>query len=348
VNGISASPAWPGLGVVVIGRNEARRLDRVLAAVGNAAPRLVYVDSASRDGSREIAEGRGVPVVALTEPPFTAARGRAAGLDWLLARDPGLRWIQFIDGDCVLHEQWIPTAMAYLAEHPRVAAVMGRLREEYASRSTLIRFVDTEWELPEGPSHSLGGIAMIRLDALREVGGWRTELIAGEELDLATRLRAAGWELVRLPNEMCLHDIGITRWRQLWPRFVRTGHSYAQLAWEHGFRRPRWLRRAAGTLFYGLALPLSIPVALALWWPAALVAPAIYALLIARLARARLRRGDSAAFAALYGSIMAIGKPASAFGAMKFGWSLLSRRPSVLIEYKGPHLTAAGPGREIR
>ena len=63
------------VGVVAIGRNEGLRLERCLRSVVAADVSVVYVDSASTDGSRELARGLGVDVVELDlSIPFTAAR----------------------------------------------------------------------------------------------------------------------------------------------------------------------------------------------------------------------------------------------------------------------------------
>jgi len=90
------------VGVVVIGRNEGERLKRCLASVlaQHAGP-VVYVDSGSSDGSVEYAKSVGIEVVDLDMTrPFTMARGRNAGFNYLLEHYPGCEFVQFVDGDC--------------------------------------------------------------------------------------------------------------------------------------------------------------------------------------------------------------------------------------------------------
>jgi hypothetical protein len=43
-----------------------------------------------------------------------------------------------------------------------------------------------------------GGDALIRCAALDEVGGYRSELQAGEEPEMTARMRAAGWKIWRM------------------------------------------------------------------------------------------------------------------------------------------------------
>ena len=97
----SQSTETDPVGVVVIGRNEGQRLRLCLASLQGAARRVVYVDSGSGDGSAALALSMGVDVVELDMgAPFTAARARNAGFERLVAAAPGLRFVQFIDGDC--------------------------------------------------------------------------------------------------------------------------------------------------------------------------------------------------------------------------------------------------------
>src|SRR5262245_59959307 len=88
------------LGVVVIGRNEGKRLRRCLRSL-RAAEMVIYVDSGSTDGSPEWVRAQRAEVVALDmTTPFTAARARNAGWRRLREMAPYCRYVQFVDGDC--------------------------------------------------------------------------------------------------------------------------------------------------------------------------------------------------------------------------------------------------------
>jgi GT2 family glycosyltransferase len=323
------------VGIVVIGRNEAARLGACLEPLCAGASALVYVDSGSIDGSAAVVQDLGVTTIRLNEGPYTAARGRQVGFEALSARHPNLKYIQFVDGDCILHPQWIKCAAAFLESNVRAAAVVGRLRERHADDSSLIWLVNVDWDLPTGEVDAIGGISMVRLAALRDVGGWRTTLIAGEELDLSARLRARGWRLLRLPEDMAVHDIGIRSVRELWRRSVRSGFAYSQLAFLHGWRRcRRWLRRAVGNVVYGALLPTLFAILLAVWWPGSVLTAAIYVLLLCRVVRARIRRHDPPGLAVLYALWVLGQKVPAAVGTFRFLALRVSQRQSQLIEYK--------------
>ena len=123
-----------GIGVVVIGRNEGQRLERCLMSLMGRADQLVYVDSGSSDGSVQLANRLGVEVVALDmTQPFTAARARNEGFACLQGIVPGIRHVQFVDGDCEVDAGWLGKAQAFLDQHPDVAVVCGRRRERFPS-----------------------------------------------------------------------------------------------------------------------------------------------------------------------------------------------------------------------
>src|SRR5690606_4925573 len=115
---------------------------------------------------------------------------------------------------------------------------------------------------PVGLAAACGGIAMMRLAAVRAAGGFREDLIAGEEPELCLRLRRAGGEVWRIDEEMALHDAAMTRFSQWWRRRRRAGHCFAEGSALHGRAPERfWVAETRRVLFWGLGVPLSAVVA---------------------------------------------------------------------------------------
>ena len=187
-----SNPSVP-MGVVAIGRNEGERLKRCLRSVPSHVP-VVYVDSASTDGSVEFARSTQATVVELDmAKPFSAARARNEGFASLLEYYPDITFVQFVDGDCELELHWLDRAKNFFESQPRIAAVCGRRRERYPKASLYNRMCDEEWNTPTGQADACGGDAMMRVKAFVDVGGYDAMMIAGEEPELCSRLRAAGW-----------------------------------------------------------------------------------------------------------------------------------------------------------
>jgi GT2 family glycosyltransferase len=336
------------VGVVVIGRNEGERLVRCLHSVGiDAGRRVVYVDSGSADGSPEVARRLGAAVVELDlARPFTAARARNAGLRALLAADPDLRLAQFVDADCELRPGWIERAAGALTADAGLAMVWGRMRERDPERSLVKRMFDLEWSLPAGEVDGVNGLVMLRVAAVvrgDRLEAFREDLIAGEEPELAVRLREAGWRVRRLDAPVATHDAGDPDLRAWWRRLCRAGYAYAEGAHLHGAGPLRhWVAEQRRAVAWGLALPA---VALAAAPPtlgASLLLLAAYPLQALRLYVRTRRRGRSREDALAYGALTVVGKLAEAQGVARFHRLRLAGRRSALMEYKGPAAGRAG------
>jgi GT2 family glycosyltransferase len=303
-------------GVVVIGRNEGKRLGACLRSLEIDRYPVVYVDSGSLDDSVQQAKNLGAEVIALDmSSPFTAARARNAGFNRLNELRRGLQHVQFVDGDCVMVNGWLVAAEAFLDGHDDVAVVCGRVREIQPGATVYNQLCDIEWDTPVGEASQCGGIAMMRVSAVQDVGGFHDELIAGEEPELCLRLREKGWKIWRLQNEMALHDADIRHFGQWWKRTLRGGFAYAAVSTLHAKSPMRiWHREAMRAIFWGFILPLIILAAGVLYMPAFWLF-LIYPLQIARIA---FRRGAKSLKSWQYGLFMTIAKFAEARGVAKY------------------------------
>ena len=334
------------IGIVAIGRNEGERLRACLESLrlvptaqpqaGSAYP-VVYVDSGSTDGSVELARSLGAEVVELDmSRPFSAARARNEGLARFREIEQGGKYVQFVDGDCTVTEDWLNAAQAFLEEHPDCAAVCGRRRERFPEASVYNRLCDMEWDTLVGEAKACGGDAMMRVAALAAVGGYDPAVIAGEEPELCVRLRQAGWKIHRLNGEMTLHDAAMTRFGQWWKRCARGGYGYTLGASMHGKPPERhWVRETRSNCVWGLVLPL---VVVALAWPTkglSVVLTAGYFVLGFRVYRHMRGREFSAGDSRLYAFFCVLAKFPQAQGQLRFWWGKLMANPSGIIEYKG-------------
>ena len=319
------------VGVVVIGRNEGARLLACLASLAGVG-RVVYVDSGSTDGSAAAAGAAGAEVVALDlSRPFTAARARNAGLARLRAAGPP-RYVQFLDGDCVLRAGWIDTARAYLEARSCAAVACGRRRERFPEASIYNRLCDWEWATPVGKAKACGGDALMRIAALEDVGGFRDGVIAAEDDELCARLRAAGWEIWRLDAEMTWHDAAILRFGQWWRRGVRAGHGFAEVGAYHpdhfrAERRRVWV--------WGVFLPTAAAVGLLAGAPAvALGAFGLYGLSCARGGVRFLRGGMPTGPALGCAGLITLSKLSNVQGLFTYHWHRARGQAARIIEYK--------------
>ena len=321
------------IGVVTIGRNEGERLRKCLLSVVRHAAKVIYVDSGSNDGSVAMAHSLGVEIVELDmSTPFTAARARNEGFRRLCAMDSELNYVQFVDGDCEVVHGWLSRAAQFLNTHSDVAVVCGRRRECFPERSVYNMLCDIEWNTPVGLAKSCGGDAMMRIEAFEQAGGYRDSLIAGEEPELCVRLRAAGWKLWRLDEEMTLHDAAITRFGQWWKRAKRCGYAYAEGAYLHGAPPERHrVRESRRVWTWGLVIPILTAILFA--W---LGIPGLLLLLAYPVQVIRLAMRGTLSFRAnwWYALFLALGKFPEMTGQLEFLYNRLSGKTARLIEYK--------------
>ena len=208
------------LSVVLISRNQAwnigRLIESVLARTRDLPVReIVLVDSASTDGTVEVASSYPIDVLQLrADQRLTAALGRHVGYQHSRGE-----LVLFLDGDMELCEGWLERALAVMEERPDLGAVSGpwldrpkdsspgaatgqtlpgQDREDMARIRYSAHGVDTSVK-------RLGGAAMYRRSVLQEVGGFDPHLYSDEEPELCLRIRSAGYGLLQLAQPIALH-----------------------------------------------------------------------------------------------------------------------------------------------
>ena len=321
------------IGIIVIGRNEGARLEKCLESLRMPGPALVYVDSASTDGSPDMARERGAQVIDLDmRKPFTAARARNEGFAKLQTFSLALEYVQFVDGDCEVEKDWIATAVDFLDDHEDVAVVCGRRRERYPHKSFYNEICDREWNTPVGEAQACGGDALVRVDELARVGGYNQHLIAGEEPEMCSRLRANGMRIWRIDAPMTVHDAAMYHFGQWWLRAVRSGFGYAQVWYEtRKTLHALYSRELLRAVFWALALPLACILAAFLYPLSFVMFPIIYGAQIARLA---MREGVMKRMSWKMALLNVGGKFAEMQGILRFAVRFVLRRKGGTIFYK--------------
>jgi len=97
--------------------------------------------------------------------------------------------------------------MSFLDLFPLPRAVPGRLRNWISSSTINGRYPGEPTKMqPFRIDHPLGAAMLLRRDAIEDVGGFDEQLFMySEEVDLAMRLRQAGWECWQVPAARVIH-----------------------------------------------------------------------------------------------------------------------------------------------
>ncbi len=320
------------VGAVVIGRNEGQRLITCLDSLTKQLSSIVYVDSGSTDASISNAKAREVKTLSLDmSEPFTAARARNEGAYYLIKNFPEIEYIQFIDGDCELHADWINKALQFLVNNNEYSIVCGRLRERHPEASIYNQLMDIEWNTPTGESKACGGIFLIRVTAFQAINGFKKNLIASEEPEMCLRIRKRGWKIYRLDSEMALHDAAMTKFSQWWTRCIRTGYAFSLGYSLHGQSDERfYLKETRSILLWGLFLPVLIMILTSID-PVWIILSIIYPLQIIRLS---IKRPDLKKNRLLWATGVVLGKIPEATGLLRFVYNRFKNSKMNIIEYK--------------
>lgn len=276
----------------------AKALQSALAAAQQLGGEVVLADSGSTDKTLEIASSYPASqyplrVVQLANP---AERCCGAGAQLAFENARG-EYFYLLDGDMVLHPDFLAAGIAFLEANPDIAGVGGRVREmETTAEEFQIRAKATAqnsgWQPGIVDRLDCGGL--YRVDAIRQVGWFADRnLHAFEEFELGARLQAQGWKLARIDMPAVEHYGHALSGYKLLFRRMRSGYSGAP---------GEVLRGALGQAHLPVVLRrlghVRNGIAVICWWLALIACiamqswPALLALILVPLAFLSWRRGS--------------------------------------------------------
>jgi Glycosyl transferase family 2 len=273
--------------------------------------------------------------------PFTMARGRNTGFQYLVENFPQLTYVQFIDGDCELLPKWIDEALAALESNTTLAIVCGRRRERFPEASPYNRLADMEWNTPVGETRACGGDMLARAEAIKVVGGYNPKMICGEEPEMCIRLRKKGWRIERIDADMTLHDAAMTRFGQWWKRSIRGGWAVAEGKAMYGQPPESYMvKEDKSGWLWGAIVPA---LTLGLTWPThglSLLLLLGYPVLGWKIYKYRHGQGDDTSNARLYAFFCTVSKLPQVLGQGRYWLNRWRNKPATLIEYKPVPVTS--------
>ena len=277
--------------------NIAAAIESCLAALKDVGGEVILADSFSPDGT--VAEASRYPV-RIVQLARQGDRSCGAGPQLGYQHSQG-EYVYIMDGDMKMVPGFLEQALTFLAQHPEIAGVSGRVVElnneslEYRERSEREKRVEAH--RAPGQVDRLDGGGLYRRRAIEEAGYFSDRnLHSYEEFDLAVRLRSLGWKLWRLPADAVTHyghdappyQLLRRRWKSRYAcglgELVRGALGQPQM--KLVLRGLRELRLYVGVLAWW-ALLLTVP-----FWPVTALARAgmLLALAVAPLAVMAVRK----------------------------------------------------------
>lgn len=229
----SMTGARISLDVVICTYNRASELDRVLEALArqrgtaDLSWSVLVVDNASTDATPEVVEVHrargtlpGLERVVETEQGLTPARRRG------VAETSG-DWVAFVDDDNLLEPDWLAGVAAATQDRPRIGGVGGRVVLDWAAPPPAFLhgfgfcYAEQEHGDEAREVDNLTGAGMVLRRAALAECGWLDQpllldrvgrgLVSGGDVEIAQRVRAAGYTLWYTPAAVLRHHIKASR-----------------------------------------------------------------------------------------------------------------------------------------
>jgi N-acetylglucosaminyl-diphospho-decaprenol L-rhamnosyltransferase len=256
------------LAVVIVNYNAGAYLERCLASLevhrGDLAVDVLVIDNASQDGSHVDAAARhpGTRLVENAENVFLSPAWNQG------IRETDAPFLLLLNPDAEIWRGTLADLVAVARAHPRAGIVGPRVLNPdgtvYASGRAFPSVKDAVGHAflgtlrPDNPftrRYQLGGwdratarevdwvsgcCMLMPREALEAVGGFDEVFpLYGEELDMASRLRDAGWSVLYTPAVEVIHEIGVSTGRS---RRMLVIHSDSVFRYYRKHRAQGWRR----------------------------------------------------------------------------------------------------------
>lgn len=193
------------LSIVVIGRNESDNLPVLIASLTKLRQRaqfqnqMIYVDSDSTDLSVEIARSFFDEVYILSPSDnLCASAGRYIGTLKAI-----YEWILYLDGDMEVCSEFIDFICKNIDKLDTSCGYVGRYIYYYNDGTIRDNVLNYKHDGQVVAHH--GGAVLLRRTAVIEAGNWNPRIFSNEEIELYTRFRNCGYNVVYLNKPMIKH-----------------------------------------------------------------------------------------------------------------------------------------------
>ena len=193
--------------IIIKALNEEKKIataiESALKAVHVLGGEVILADSLSNDKTIEIAQQYPIKIVQLINPSERCC-GIGPQLGYLSAKG---EFIYILDGDMKMLDSFLPKAIEFMQQNPLVAGVGGKVIEMNTDS------LEFQARVERASNHMQSGVVdrldmggLYRKTAIESVGYFSDRnLHSYEELDLAVRLRAQGWQLHRIDADAVRH-----------------------------------------------------------------------------------------------------------------------------------------------
>jgi mycofactocin system glycosyltransferase len=259
--GVALMTAYPFVSVIIPVHNRPEEINACLESLGQLAYpseklEIIVVDDASTDHTPDVIKKFNVHLIVLEEnkkAPFCRNLAAQKAKGDILA---------FIDSDCTADPLWLSELIPAFKDSS-IGVVGGRV-DSFFHTSLLDRYEQVKSSLMMGshakrsrenerffyvPSCNL----LVKRDLFLDIGGFKEELVVGEDVDLCWRLQDAGYPVEFRPIGKIFHKHRNTI-RPFCRRRFEYGTSEPLLQVLHQNRAKQFFLPVWGSLFWSIAL----------------------------------------------------------------------------------------------
>jgi N-acetylglucosaminyl-diphospho-decaprenol L-rhamnosyltransferase len=263
---MTAAPAAE-LAVVIVNFNTGDWLARCLASIesarGDVATVVVVVDNASNDGSADAAEAAGARLIRNATNRFLSPAWNQGANEtdapYLLFLNPDTEWFTGTLSDLVARAHPRAGIVGPMLRNPdgtaypsgrRFPSLLNAVGHAFVSPITRANPFTRRYEMDGWDRTSerevdwvSGACMLFPRTAFEEMHGFDERFpLYAEELDIATRLRGAGWSVVFTPDVEVIHAVGVSTGGEGRPHRLVVMHSQSLYRYYRLHRAPGWRR----------------------------------------------------------------------------------------------------------
>ena len=187
---------------------------------------IIVVDDSCKDGTIPV-------VIAKLEKTKIQARifstgGKGVATARQKVDDNALgKYIVWVDGDALIPGDYVSKQVEFMELHPHVGKARGRfgwLRNGKVLAD--LHYLSYVYQQKMEVEPKIAGIccSICRIDAIRDAGGFDINIKgAGEDVDLAVRMLAHGWD--SSVNDTMFYSLPKTSWKDLWKQYMWYGYG---------------------------------------------------------------------------------------------------------------------------
>ena len=200
---------------------------------------VLIIDSSSSDGTAEKALADGFRVVKISRSEFRHGATRQLALEVGAKCD----LLVFLTQDAILANRGALATLLKMFEDPKVGAAYGRQLPRKGAgpieaHARLFNYPPLSNTRSKETISSLGfktiffsnSFGAYRLQALKDVGGFQSELEFGEDTVAAARLILAGWKIAYVAEAQVFHSHELS-WKEEFRRYQKVGELHSQQGW---------------------------------------------------------------------------------------------------------------------